>query len=432
MTEKQQIYLDILHLYLSETVAKFALPARRTLYGIGRKEQISRAINAVLKSVKNALYYFSKKAIYQKKLVNAHWIYVIGNNNLNSLTFIEQKIDHPVFVTPFDFSKIGIPIIQLFLPFHFFYFLKNMPTLINLINLEKYPVCRCWDAAVRAVGQYEACLFLLKKYRPRAISFSNDHMIEARALLLAANYLKIPTFYIQHACVRPDFPPLKFSVSFLEGQDSLDKYQKSGPIEGAIKLVGVPRITPYLDQRKKVIPKADQQKMAAIGLCANLLDPSDSIEQLLRALKKHFPDQSITYRPHPSDRRKIEIPSGVAISNSREENPFKFLLEQDIVIAGNTSIHYEAALLNVQAIYYKFDPESKTEDMYDFVKNGLVTEATTEIELIHQLKNMGSDQVLATDKVRYYDATIGTPNEGRSHQLVIRGIQDYLTKTGEA
>ena len=423
MTEKQKIYLDILHLYLSETVAKFALPARRTLYGVGRKEQMNRAINAVFKSVKNALYYFSKKPIYQKKLVNAHWIYVIGNNNLNSLTFIEQKIEQTVFVTPFNFSKIGIPIIHLFLPFHFFYFLKNIPTLVSLINLEKYPVHRCWDAAVRAAGQYEACLYLLKKYRPRAISFSNDHTIEARALLLAANELKIPTFYVQHACVRPDFPPLKFSLSFLEGQDALDKYQLAGPVESAVSLVGVPRITPYLNQKKK------GTEMIAIGLCANMLDPAENIEVLLNSLVQYFPERKISYRPHPSDRRKIEIPSGVAISNSREENPFEFLLNQDLVIAGNTSIHYEAALLNVRAIYYKFDPAGKTEDMYDFVKNGLVPEATTEMELIDQIKKMPPSPSLANDKVRYYDASIGTPNEGRSHELVIRDIQNYLNKT---
>lgn len=431
MTKQQRIYLDILHLYLSETVANFALPARRTLYGAGLKEQMSRSVNSVFKSLKNTIYYFGKKNTYQEKLVGNHWIYVIGNNNLNSLAFINQELSNTVFVTPFNFSKSGVRIIPLFLPFHFFYFLKNIPTLISLIRSEKYPVRRCRDAAVRAMGQYEACLYLLKKYRPRAISFSNDHTIEARALLLAANYLNIPTFYVQHACVRPDFPPLKFSVSFLEGQDSLDKYQKSGPIRGEAVLVGVPRITPYLKQRKTKTSQNDAQKISAIGLCANLLDPAESIENLLRALKKHFPDRNITYRPHPADCRKIEIPSGIPISNSREENPFNFLLKQDLVIAGNTSIHYEAALLNVRAIYYKFDPAGKTEDMYDFVKNGLVPEAATGTELIDEIKKVHGRQNHATEKVRYYDATIGTPDEGRSHQLVIQYIKDFLIQNQE-
>ncbi len=426
MTEKQRIYLDILHLYLSETVAKFALPARRTLYGIGHKEKVSRAFNAILKSIKNSIYYFSRKTIYQKKLVNAHWIYVIGNNNLNSLTFIKNDLSNTVFVTPFNFSKIGIPIIQLFLPFHFFFFLKNIPTLLRLVTQKKYPIQRAWDAAVRVTGQYEASLRFLKKHLPRAISFSNDHTIEARAMLLAAKKLNIPTFYVQHACVRPDFPPLKFSVSFLEGQDALDKYQEAGKVEGAVKLVGVPRITPFLNQKKEVT------KIKAIGLCANLLDLTEDIEILLKALVENFPDRKITYRPHPSDRREVRIPSNVNISNSREENPFKFLLKQDLVIAGNTSIHYEAALLNVHAIYYKFDKEGKTEDMYGFVKNGLVPEATNEKELIHHIKNISPNQKIASDKVQYYDATIGTPNEGHSHKLVVQGIQNYLTQNQES
>lgn len=421
MTEKQRIYLDILHLYLSETVAKFALPARRTLYGIGRKEKMSRAFNSILKSIKNSFYYFSKKTIYQKKLVNAHWIYVIGNNNLNSLNFLKKDLSNTVFVTPFNFSKTGIPIIPLFLPFHFFFFLKNIPTLLRLITQKKYPIQRSWDAAVRVTGQYEASLLFLKKHPPRAISFSNDHTIEARAMLLAAKQLNIPTFYVQHACVRPDFPPLKFSVSFLEGQDSLDKYQQSGPVEGSVKLIGVPRITPYLNKKKEVTA------IKSIGLCTNLLDLAEDIEILLKALVENFPDRKITYRPHPSDRRKIDISANINISNSREENPFNFLLKQDLVIAGNTSIHYEAALLNVHAIYYKFDKDGKTEDMYSFVKNGLVPEAVNETELIRQIKNISPNQKIAADKKQYYDATIDTPNEGHSHQLVVQGIQNYLT-----
>jgi len=422
MTEKQQIYLDILHLYLSETVALFALPARRTLYGIGNKEKFSRAKNSILKSVKNAIFYFSKKTIYQKKLEGAHWIYVVGDNNLNSLNFIKKEIKNTVFVTPFNFYKTGIPIIQLYLPFHFFYFLKNIPTLIRLIYSKRHPVKRCWDAAVRATGQYEACINFLKKHQPRAISFSNDHTIESRALLLAANTLRIPTFYVQHACVRPDFPPLKFTVSFLEGQDSLDKYQLAGPVKGEVKLVGVPRITPYLNQKKKIT------EIKSIGLCANLLDPVDNIEVLLQTLTKSFPNHKITYRPHPSDRRTIQIPSEVDISNSREENPFRFLLKQDLVIAGNTSIHYEAALLNVLAIYFKFDTAGKTEDMYGFVKNGLVPEATNETELIHKIKNLQPNQALHAEKVQYYDATIATSKEGHSHKLVVEEMQNYLNE----
>ena len=142
MTDHQRIYLDILHLYLSETVAQFALPARRTLYGVGRKEKISRAINSVLKTLKNSLYYFSKKSIYQKKLAGSHWIYVIGNNNLNSLSFLKKEIEKTIFVSPYKFSKAGIPIIQLFLPYQFLYFLKNIPTLIHLIQSKNYPVLR--------------------------------------------------------------------------------------------------------------------------------------------------------------------------------------------------------------------------------------------------------------------------------------------------
>ena len=64
--------------------------------------------------------------------------------------------------------------------------------------------------------------------------------------------------------------------------------------------------------------------------------------------------------------------------------------------------------------------------MYGFVKNKLVPEATNETTLIHQIKNIQTNQEVSSEKIRYYDATIGTPDEGRSHQLVVQGIKNFL------
>jgi len=420
MTDHYRLYLDILHLYRSETVAKFSATAKRTLYGLTTAEKLVRAVKSILKSIKNTFYFFDKKNIYQKQLLGAHWIYLIGNNNLNSLSFIKKELPDTIYVTPFKFSKKDIDIIPLFLPYHFLFLLKNIPTFFSLLLQKEYPIQRCWDAVVRTLGQYESAYYLLKKYRPAAISFSNDHTIEARAMLLAANALDIPTFYVQHACVRPDFPPLKFSVSFLEGQDALDKYRQSGPVDGAVALTGVPRITAYLNQKNK------STTIKKIGLCSNLLDEASVIEKIMYELSQAFPDLRLTYRPHPSDQRTIILPAGVDVSNSREENPFAFLVKQDAVIAGNTSIHYEAVLLNVLSIYYKFDPDGATEDMYSFVKNKLVPAANNPDELIKLLNNQRYQRTVNIEKASYYDATIGTLDEGRSHQLVLEKITAFL------
>lgn len=412
--------LDILHLYLSEVVAAFAAPARRTLYGLTIGEKWRRAGEAFLKTIKNTIYFFTHQKDYQKQLADKNWIYLVGTNNYHSLEFLKDEIEDTVYVTPFKFQKPGETIVPLHLPMHFFYFIKNLPELIRLIFSKKYPVLRAWDAAVRACGQYDASLLLLKKLRPKSITFSNDHTIEPRALLLAAKTLNLPTFYIQHACVRPDFPPLKFSVSFLEGQDALDKYRESGVVDGAVELIGVPRIAPYLDK------KNTNTTVKKIGICSNLLDSIDAIQATIHVLAEHFPTLQFTYRPHPADKRPLDLPPNIRLSKSNEENAFEFLTRQDLIIAGNTSIHYEAAILNVVPVYYKFDKGGKTDDMYGFVRKGLVEEAGGVEELVGVIKKEEVSKNNVIFKSKYYHALLGTTHEQESQRIVIRKIKSFL------
>jgi len=188
-------------------------------------------------------------------------------------------------------------------------------------------------------------------------------------------------------------------------------------------LIGIPRMDPYIHQKNK------NNEIQTIGICSNLLDDISFIESTLTALIEAFPNIQFTYRPHPVDNRSIHLPTAVNRSNSKVENPFEFLQKQDLIIAGNTSIHYEAASLFVHAVYYKFGSINGVDDMYGFVANELVQEAkdtTGLISIINQLRTQKRDLF---SKAQYYNATLGTKEEGKSQSLVATKMFELLKNT---
>lgn len=418
MADKRYILEDLLHFYFSETIAAFPDAARSNLYGSTFSIRFSNAIKYLGRSFRES---FSKlPASSIQSIKNKNWLYLIGDNNYNSLKFLENQIGETVYVSPYRYQRKGSTVYRLSHSSRFRYLLAEIPAFLNLFFSGRKEVDRAWDAVFRAGGLYEYSLALLKAYEPKSIVFSNDTTLEPRALLLAAKALGIPTFYIQHACVREDFPPLKFTCSFLEGEDAYQKYKQSGPVEGEVKLVGVPKIDAYLSR------KNTNKKVQSIGICSNLLDPIESVETVVNTLLETFPNCSITYRPHPGDSRQVSFDvSQLKISNSREENPYEFLLTQDLVIAGNTSIHYEAAMLNVASVYYKFD-KSGLDDTYGFVKNKLVEQALSIDTLEGIIKEYIIEKSDISERARYYNAVLGTANEGKSQEMVREYIHQHL------
>lgn len=419
MGNKREIYLDILHIYRSEMVATFTRIARSNFYGTSFPEQLKNAIFAFLKAfIVSMRSLFGLQKTHEKQLYQKNWLFVLGSNNYRSLRFITEFDQQTIYVTPYKFKVEGENIIKLEFA-NFFYLLSRLPLFFSFLIKEKN-IGRYWDTALKGMGTYESALKILKKYQPQYITFSNDHTLEARAMILAAQTLNIPTFYIQHACIRSDFPPLRFTHSFLEGQDALDKYKNSGSVSGGVSLIGIPRMDPYIHQ------KNTNHKIRTIGICSNLLDDISLIESTLTALIEAFPKIQFTYRPHPVDSRSINLPTSVNRSDSKVENPFKFLQKQDLIIAGNTSIHYEAATLYVHAVYCKFGNLTGVDDMYGFVANGLVQEAKDNSELIKIIQQLEKQKSDLASKAKYYNATLGTKEEGKSQLIVAKKMSELL------
>ncbi|WP_052592244.1 hypothetical protein [Aureispira sp. CCB-QB1] len=372
--------------------------------------------------IKGVIYWFkfSQKRNYSR-LVGKPCLLVISQNNKDILSVLKKKNDSFVYLAYESYSTEKEDIVPLL---HWSIWLRLYKAPWVFWHFYKSYGNKAWDYVdyiFKSVGQYEACLQFLKKYKPEYIVFSNDHTTFPRALLMAAKTLEIPTIYIQHASVTPYFPPLDFDLSLLEGQATLDQYQSNGRVNGLVKFIGMPKFDSYINCRNTKI------RVQNIGVCSNKMDEQVVVETFLRELSNTFPTITITFRPHPADDTSFNIPNKV-LRSTKEENAFDFLKKQDLIIAGNTSIHLEAVLLNVVSIYYEFIPfEEDIRDMYRYCKNGLASHALDYEHLLELIKKeIEAKDTEVYKKAAYYNAVLGTENEGKSGALAIQYINEFM------
>lgn len=369
------------------------------------------------------LYYKFKyrKHTNYDQLKGVPWLLITSKNNRDVLSLIKKEIPSAVYFTYEAAVSEDDDIVPLL---HFSVWLYSYRFLIVFRYFKEKYGKRVWshiDYLFKGVGQYEACLRFLKKNKPSYIVFSNDHTIFPRALLIAAKELAIPTIYIQHASITPYFPPLDFDLNLLEGQATLDQYSLNGPVSGTTQFIGMPKFDPYIKYRNT------SKKVTRIGVCSNKMDKTDDVEAFLKDLQKAFPTTTITFRPHPADTTIFKIPKEVKLSTNKEL-AFEFLQKQDLVIAGNTSIHLEAVLLNVVAIYYEYSPyQSDISDMYLYCKNNLAKNATNKDLLIKIIEaQIVEKETKIYERAAYYNAVVGSEYEGRSVALAVEHIHKYI------
>jgi hypothetical protein len=351
------------------------------------------------------------------------WLYVVSQNNYEALNFLKEKLPETVFIAGQNkqIGRYNKKVNRLSLRWKLFHTAwLFFPVFIGLYKVHGRRAFRFFDIIFISIGYYEQYRKHLKKYKPRAIIFANDHNDDARAMLLAANEQHIPTIYIQHASVSTAFPPLEFSLSLLEGQDALDKYKQCGPISGEVKLIGMPKADKFMQFRnfKKTVEN--------VGIAGNLLDDYAALKETIIHLAQHFPEIHFTFRPHPGDKRDFTFVQragkNAILSSPKTETAFEFLKRQDAIIAADSSIHLEAALLNIPGIYFRFGESKFTWDYYGYVKQGLIKNAATLNDLIQNLTAYKIQKPEVYQKAGYYNATIGTENEGKSDELVQKAL----------
>ncbi|GAB3325451.1 hypothetical protein GCM10027511_34390 [Hymenobacter humi] len=355
------------------------------------------------------------------------WLYVVSANNYDALEFIKLARPDAVLVAgqAKNIGRYTATVNRLSLRRKLLYYWQFPLAFIGLIRTVGSRAWRFFDFIFYAIGYYEVYRRALRHYRPRAVVFSNDHNDDTRSLLLACRAEGVPTAYVQHASVSANFPPLGFDLSLLEGQDALDKYRLCGPVQGQVELVGMPKADAYLARRNTA------PAVRRVGVACNIHDPLGPLTEALVYLLRELPELTFTLRPHPSDGRDFEplrkLLPALQWSSARQENVFDFLLRQDALVAADTSTHLEATLLNVASIYYRFGTNPLTDDYYGYAAQGLVERANSPTELAEALRRYARHKPADLyRRAAYYNATLGTPDEGRSQLRTLALLNQWL------
>ena len=268
------------------------------------------------------------------------------------------------------------------------------------------------DIYMLTYGYYVVGFFWLRYSRPLCLVVANDHVMQTRGLIRIAQKMQIPTIYLQHASVTEKFPPLSFDYGLLEGFDALQKYRSKGESETRIYFVGMPKADAFADSVNR------SSSVRRVGICCNMFDEEESVKELCRQLVEKFPDVAFTLRPHPADKRRfslwkeITVEFGIFFSDSLSEKALEFLGKIDAMVAGESNIHLEAALLDVYPLYFVYP--QKMLDWYGFRKNGVIEYFPDFDSLFEKIESLKKEKPSVRHRCKLYCHTVGTPYEWQS------------------
>ena len=270
-------------------------------------------------------------------------------------------------------------------------------------------------------GMYRTFEQILKEREgAELIVFANDHTTVCRCLAEVAERQGRKTLYVQHASVTERFPPLRFTYSFLDGRESLEKYQKAGKVEGCVFLSGSPRFDDIAKIEKR-------EKVYDVGIALNLMDNKERVLELCRYIAAHY-SRNIVVRPHPRMKWDLAefVKDGYAISDSKTESSISFLSRVRVMIANESGIHLDAALMEVPSALYNFR-DSEILDWYSYIKNGLIKVLHTKEEVVETLKKGIS---LPEGNIRLYNAAFHTSCEGKVGKVIAAFIKKEAESGG--
>lgn len=289
---------------------------------------------------------------------------------------------------------------------------------------EKY-----FDKFLRAHVLLPYFFRVLNIVRPRIVMMSNDHNVENRCLLFAAQALGIKTAYMQHASVSEIFPPLEFDYAFLDGRAALEIYRRC---QNASRASGGVNI--YLSGQKKRIAMADKDNHSfRVGVAVNNTDIPLKVAELIDCFLSK--GAAVIVRLHPNQRRdfheilasKYSSHANVEIIRAEDEELNKFFGRCNIIVAGASSILLEAALAGV-APYCENMGSADMFDYYGYLRNGLARRLPNDFDEMDgkELYKMTKIPEESVHAIRYYSETYGTSWQGREGELVALTVSRLL------
>ena len=309
----------------------------------------------------------------------------------------------------------------------------SIPYIFSLIKFykksnqeDKALILKYFTRLWTTYGLYKIADEMLDKYNVKVLVLANDHNDINRCLLFNALEKGIKTVYVQHASVKKGFPRLDFTYSFLDGQESLDKYLYAGKPNGEVYLSGGVRFDSLYD---KIVKRNENVKK--IGVAINMLDDFEKVKNLCLFLKNEGYDD-LVLRPHPRYQHldtEWLINNNISISNPKEESSFDFIANIDFMISNESAIHLDASIMYCPTVLYNMSADfvetgqaTSVLDDYNFVKNGLVKLAESNFDLLNFIKN--KNEIMPSKEVlQFYNASSGSHLEGKLGITIARFLE---------
>lgn len=304
-------------------------------------------------------------------------------------------------------------------------FVSNAPRLYSrLKSLRDTSVVSNFDSFCMTYAYLTSFHRILIARCPRFVVVANDHSPENRCLLAVANVLGVDTVYLQHASVTSLFPALNVKYAFLDGEYSLNIYRACEENRPPNRKNYLNPIV-FLTGQKKNLNCKSRVDSTRVGVAVNSLDNPHDVVGLVRDLSEH--GFEVVFRWHPRQNRshvdcfkaQFEGEERVSLSDPGLEDVATFLCSLRCLVAGNSSIHLEAALVGVVPVYYE-EEHSRVSDYYGYVRHGLSIPVHSKLGLINLLSDL--DRIVWSNgsPIKYYSSTFNTQWEGREGELVAR------------
>ena len=144
------------------------------------------------------------------------------------------------------------------------------------------------------------------------------------------------------------------------------------------------------------------------------------VSDLCYFIKKHY-SSKIIVRPHVSlllnkrFKRDYFLSQGIDVSDSLKEPSCVFISKIKKMIAGESAIHLDAAIMDVPSIIYNMSDRDEILDIYSYVKNGLVKSYNSLEDLVSALS---LEMNISTETKKYFHASYNTPMEGQVGKMI--------------
>jgi len=413
-------YLDYDKNLITRICYEFYYPVWRQ--HINKPQSLLRVILSFTRRCLHYLFFGDKKEPIAGKII----FFSTTENNNKSLRPVWDRLKSDEYVI-WDRDEIFSESKILFFSFVNFY--KFLWTYFTSSKDERL-VMRQYDYwFTQAWGLYKVIdrFFLKNKDQIKLVVLANDESPENRCIAESCLKQQIKTLYTQHAAATFSLPNNIFSYSFLDGYDAFRKYSYYYPIKGKVFLSGSPRFDSYYG------PKCPQY----IGIATNLADDMMKAIDLCSFLKSKGYDNLIL-RPHPrqtlSDDIKVRLNNmNIPISEAKDESTFKFLSKLELLIANNSSIHFDAMVARVQSIKYNFASKQYAIndtvcDQYSFDSSGIVICCETFEDILQECEN---PSLISVNKIKEWNGAANTKHEGHVAELIASFITALINEDEE-